>query len=54
MLTLLILGLIILFVLYSFGRGMDALEDTWKNRKITEPCPYCGSMEHRKDYHVPK
>jgi hypothetical protein len=52
-------GIVILLVigwliLYSLGRAMDITEDAWKNRKVKDPCPYCGSMAHRKSYHVPK
>lgn len=51
---MLIILVIVLVILYSLGRGLDIADAAWQNRKIKEPCPYCGSMAHRKSWHTPK
>lgn len=50
---LILLG-IVLVILWSIGRAIDITDAAWKTRKIKEPCPYCGSMAHRKSWHTPK
>lgn len=61
MLTVLLFFFLILFlVLYSLGKGLDIADEAWRNRKPKKyfvddgSCPYCGSMEHDKTYHVPR
>lgn len=53
-----IILLVLVLIFWSFSSGIrmmdSAVTDARMRRKPKEPCPYCGSMEHFKTYHVPK